>query len=1568
VLNGMLDRLRSSLPDDAGIVPERLPGVSFNGDHFIVTINDPADGAQVAIPVAPDAVMDTLVDAAHAAQAVVPQWELETVEAKYAAYRERVEAFESARRQADMDMVENDLARPVADYWQPDVVQAGALDVINGIRQVSIADLSNDGVRILPRGVRFDMDDDGYLELADWVAPDDALVAIDRNLNDRIDTGSDLFAGNFDWLDVDSDGRFTPDDPAFAYMRLWRDRDGDGEADRGEMLTLAELGVVSIHERDGQLYGHRADGSVIPIVVRDLGFDANGEMRIAMPDGGTLVLRESGEAVWTGGTVRDLSGMLTTGGGNVAGSPVFVLSTEQDVVSEELRDAPPIQRELRRITRADTTTMFSGPLAAILALGLGVSFTAEAGMIRFDLDTGSAAHVPVGSDPEQDASSEHGEDIGHDGSADTQVVPPVTGIDPDVYLQLQYINDAGGMAGAELVAHIQAILATETFEVPELPPAVIEQAGQALADAGFSEYRRSPNEQDAVPSAALDGRGKAGDGKSDGPEKDAGGQQSQADETMVEPVNRIPTAGDDSLIAIEDTINLIPAAELLGNDRDTDGDALRITAVMNAENGVAELLSDGSIRFQPDPDYFGPAGFDYLIEDGRGGSATAHAALDVLAVEDIPRLGNASLVGVEDRIGLFTSGQLLTNDADPDGDPLQLLAVGNADHGVIELLPDGMLQYTPEPDYFGDVSFDYTVTDGNGNEVTDRGTMTILPVSDAPLAAGETLDDIDEDRSLLIDPAGLLANDRDIEGDALVIVGVGNAQNGSVTLQADGMIRFVPDADFNGDAGFDYTVADSEGGHATASASFSVLPVNDAPVAAADSARAVSGGANRIDAALLLVNDVDVDGDDIRIISVGNTLNGQVRLEASGAIVFTPDDGFTGQAGFDYRIADANGLESTARVAVDVVPNTPPVVTGESLAIDEDSIAVIGSDTLLANDYDLDGQTLTIASVGNASHGTVSLDADGSIRFVPEQDFNGEAGYDYLVDDGFGGTGQGTVRVTVTPVNDAPLVNGERIANGSEDAVQLILADALLANDHDVDGDGLRLAAVANARHGSVNLNADGDVVFRPDPDFNGTASFEYTVSDGQGGYATATAEVNIAPVNDNPTAGADGLAAREDTRRVIGAGELLRNDHDVDGDTLSITSVSGAAHGRAYLSGSHVVYEPARDYAGSDSFSYTVTDGRGGYATGLVNVSVAPVNDLPYYTVGKYTNQYDRHRTDGIVRAVDPDGLNSDIRYSIGSQPLIGSATVNATTGQWSYWSNHYNNYDGAIKFTITATDSAGGMASINVPVHHFGGGPNVSHPYTVMEVYGRTSFLPVVLDLDGDGIELIPLEQSGVTFDTNGDGEASRIGWVAPDDGLLAWDRDGDAVIRHDELSFVGYGDDAASDLEGLRAFDTDNDGKLTRADDEWDSFVVWQDADSNGVSDAGEVTTLDERGITAIDLVAEAPVPDDMDSQVTAQGEYHRADGATGQLADVAFDVVADEFLGSGEADAGGADDNPETAEATGSDDVASSLDLLVSDIAAFDAPQQAEATPAVVDAPGLVAVIEQPADEGVAMAGG
>ena len=162
-----------------------------------------------------------------------------------------------------------------------------------------------------------------------------------------------------------------------------------------------------------------------------------------------------------------------------------------------------------------------------------------------------------------------------------------------------------------------------------------------------------------------------------------------------------------------------------------------------------------------------------------------------------------------------------------------------------------------------------------------------------------------------------------------------------------------------------------------------------------------------------------------------------------------------------------------------------------------------------------------------------------------------------------------------------------------------------------------------------------------------------------------------------------------------------------------------------------------------------------------------------------------------------------------------------------------------------------------------------------------------PIVLDLDGDGLELVSLEDSTAFYDIDGDGYRERMGWVSADDGLLAYDKNGDGVISgREELSFVDYVPGARTDLEGLAHFDSNGDGRLDDSDAEWGKFRVWRDLDQDGESDAGELRTLAEAGVRSISLTSDGVERTVVGNPVLGEGTYTHTDGRGGALFDVAL----------------------------------------------------------------------------------
>lgn len=185
---------------------------------------------------------------------------------------------------------------------------------------------------------------------------------------------------------------------------------------------------------------------------------------------------------------------------------------------------------------------------------------------------------------------------------------------------------------------------------------------------------------------------------------------------------------------------------------------------------------------------------------------------------------------------------------------------------------------------------------------------------------------------------------------------------------------------------------------------------------------------------------------------------------------------------------------------------------------------------------------------------------------------------------------------------------------------------------------------------------------------------------------------------------------------------------------------------------------------------------------------------------------------------------------------------------------------------------------------------GISSTQPFEIIFLkHGQSNVLPLILDLDGDGVEMVDADTSSVRFDMNEDGIADRTGWVGADDGLLVLDRNGNGVIDDArELSFAKDDEQAVTDLEGLRAWDSNRNGLLDGGDTDFARFQIWRDINQNGISEASELFSLTSLGIKSLNLTLNLTNQELVSDRnvLFATSEFHRTDGTTGVIGDVSF----------------------------------------------------------------------------------
>jgi hypothetical protein len=464
----------------------------------------------------------------------------------------------------------------------------------------------------------------------------------------------------------------------------------------------------------------------------------------------------------------------------------------------------------------------------------------------------------------------------------------------------------------------------------------------------------------------------------------------------VDPVNDPPAAADDTSTTREDTATTIKVVE---NDSDVDGDRLTVASNSEAANGVV-VCDETSCTYTPHRDFHGVDSFTYTVSDSVD-TATGTVTVTVDPVNDPPVASDDAATTAEDTA---TTIKVVGNDSDVDGDSLTVAGKTQGADGVVAC-DETSCTYTPHRDFHGTDTFTYTVGDGD-KTATATVTITVDPVNDPPAAAADTSTTA-EDTAVRIE---VLGNDRDVDGDPLMVAGNTPAANGDVACD-DRSCSYTPHRDFHGVDSFTYTVSDGDK-TAAATVTVSVDPVQDPPVAADDSVTvAEDADAARID---VVGNDSDVDGDPLTVAGHTAAANGVVTCDDTSC-TYTPHRDFHGTDTFTYTVGDGdNTATATATITVDPV-NDPPVAADDGYtAVEDTALEVAAGDGLLVNDRDVDGDALSTVVEAEPAHGTVTLHDDGSFTYVPAALYLGPDAFTYQVRDADGATSPvATVTVTV---------------------------------------------------------------------------------------------------------------------------------------------------------------------------------------------------------------------------------------------------------------------------------------------------------------------------------------------------------------------------------------------------------------------------------------------------------------------------------------------------------------------------------------------------------------------------
>ncbi|MFL6700521.1 MAG: beta strand repeat-containing protein [Vitreoscilla sp.] len=724
---------------------------------------------------------------------------------------------------------------------------------------------------------------------------------------------------------------------------------------------------------------------------------------------------------------------------------------------------------------------------------------------------------------------------------------------------------------------------------------------------------------------------------------DGSGHTSTATVTInVAPIN--PTATNDTFSATENATTA--TLNLASNDTPVAGESNTWSVASNSTahgtiTPAADFATSGKFTYTPNAGFSGADTFTYTITDGSGHASTATVTINVAPIN--PTAANDTFSATENApTGTLN---LASNDTPVAGETNTWSVASNATaHGTITPAADfaasGKFTYTPNAGYSGADTFTYTVTDGSGHASTATVTINVAPIN--PIATNDTFSATENASTGTLT---VKTNDTSVAGETKTWSVASTATaHGTITPAADfatsGKFTYTPNTGFNGADTFSYTITDGSGHSSTATVTINVAAIN--PTATNDSFSATENASTGT--LTVKTNDTPVAGEtNTWSVASNNTAHGTITPAAdfatSGKFTYTPNTGFSGADTFTYTITDGSGHSSTATVTINVAPINPAAANDSFQATEN---AIVATLNLASNDTPVAGETNTWSVASNTTaNGTITPAADfatsGKFSYTPNAGFSGTDTFSYTLTDGSGHSSTATVTIFVAAINPTAVNDAfTATANGPTPTL------SVRTNDTPVAGETNTWSVKTNPAHGTLTPAADfassGNFVYTPTSGYTGADSFTYTITDGSGHSSTATVALTVA-AEAVPVAVADSYTGIENTLLVLNGAAgtanhaLTTNDTDANGDTLTVTQINGTAiaaggsvvvtaggvtEGTVTMDANGVIsFNPATNYSGNATLTYTISDGHGGTSTANVTIAVAAGTDDPTVTAG---------------------------------------------------------------------------------------------------------------------------------------------------------------------------------------------------------------------------------------------------------------------------------------------------------------------------------------------------------------
>ncbi len=718
-------------------------------------------------------------------------------------------------------------------------------------------------------------------------------------------------------------------------------------------------------------------------------------------------------------------------------------------------------------------------------------------------------------------------------------------------------------------------------------------------------------------------------------------------------------------------INTSKTVSLFASDA-TYNEALTFTAT-SSNNKVAAIVSDATLTLTPNTGFSGTSTISVKAYDGISYSAAKTFTFTVCASACAPVLN----IITPDATLINTAKTITLAGTDANSDSLTYSAT-SSDSNITPSISGTTLTLTPAANWTGTATITAKASDAALDSIGKTFKFTVCATACKPTLVSISNLSTAEDTAKVITLVGA-----DPNGSSLSYSATSSTCNVTVTMSGS-TLTLTPKLNWSGTATIVATVADENGLSALRIFVLTVTAVNDAPVLSSIPNQAT----NEDTLTSYTLNAIDIEGSSLTYSATSSNSSNVATSISSKVLTLTPASNFNGSVTITAKANDGtvDSAAQTFTLTVGAINDAPVVGTVANQTTNEDTAKTV---TLSETDVD-SGDSHTFSATSSTSNVVPSV-SGSTLTLTPATNWSGTATINIKVNDGTVDSAAKTFTITVSAVNDAPV-----LASVANQTTVKNSAKTVTLSGSDVESSSLTYSATSSNSSNVATSISGTTLTLTPANNFVGSATITAKVNDGALDSATKTFTITVNASNTAPVVGTvANQTTNEDTAKI-----LTLSGTDSDGDSLTYSAISGSSQVTSNMSGASLYLTPAANWSGSSVITIKANDGIVYSATKTFTLTVNAVNDAP--VVGTVANQSTVKNTAKTVTLSETDADTSDSHTFTATSsttnvvPSISGATLTLTpatgwtgTSTITIKANDGTVYSAAKTFVLTVSNS---------------------------------------------------------------------------------------------------------------------------------------------------------------------------------------------------------------------------------------------------------------------------------------